>query len=173
MTGTARLSRARALRKSIWAIALGLALLMGASCSREPQPLLSAHELIGATPETLVQRLGEPRMERDENGPHFGAMRWVDVEGAEVMAVIVGGVATYVSYQFKGMEAFDEAAALERIAVELPAAEPLKLGDGAARRWEPCGPFERLTVNPETRLISLGTHPWKAAAPESENAGED
>ena len=130
------------------------------ACSPEPRPLLSAHELIGSTPEQIIERLGEPRLNRPERGPHFGALRWADLEGVEVMVIVKGGVGSYVSYQFVAMDPFDEAAALARVDVEPPNEEPRILAGGQARRWEPCGPFARLTVSLETRLVSVGPHPW-------------
>lgn len=159
--------------RPLWLPLAGLALLVATSCGLEPKPLLSAHKLIGGTPEELVERLGEPKVNRQERGPHFGALRWADLDGVEVMVVIQSGKGTYASYQFQGMEPFDEGAALARIDVRLPASEPQELGDGGARRWEPCGDFERLTINPGTKLISIGSHPWNASGVDGETSGED
>jgi hypothetical protein len=43
--------------------------------------------------------------------------------------------------------------------MEVPDAAPEQMPRSRAKRWMPFGPFERLTVNPDTKLISVGTHP--------------
>jgi len=142
-------------------------LLAAASCGTEPEPLLKAGRLIGSTPEQLIARLGEPQLHRAERGPHFGALRWADIDSVEVLVIIANGTGSYVSYQFVGMEPFDEAAALKRVDVILPKTAPEQMGDGGARRWEPCGEFVRLTINPATKLVSIGSHPWRGVEEET------
>lgn len=134
-------------------------LVAGLSCAPRPEPLLGADQLLGSTPEQLSARLGEPLMHSEENPNHYGAMRWTDIEGVDLLVIVKGGVGTYVSYHFTGMESFDEAAALDRIGVEPPDAAPVAVPDSRAQRWQPCGEYERLTINPDTKLVSIGSHP--------------
>ena len=138
-------------------------LWLACACSPEPETLLQADRLIGSTPGELTKRLGEPRVHNEETPNHFGSMRWEDLDGADVLVIVKGGEATYVTYHFSGAGPFDEADALTRIGVSLPESPPERLGDGGARRWQPCGNFERLTINPATRLISVGAFPLASA----------
>ncbi|MFH1568084.1 MAG: hypothetical protein ABIL09_08810 [Gemmatimonadota bacterium] len=148
----------RGILPALAAILLG-GLLVLAACSRGPEPRLKAARLLGSEPEELKARLGEPRVHREEQGTHYGSMRWEGIEGVDVLVIIKGGKGSYVSYQFSGMEPFDEAAALARIGVDLPEQAPQQVPDSRARRWQPFGEYDRLTINPDTKLIAIGTHP--------------
>lgn len=141
-----------------WTAMLGL-VCGGLACSPKPETLLQADRLIGSTPEELIERLGEPKEQRAETSGSFGFLSWDDIEGTRVLVIVRDGKGRYVSYQFKGMESFDEQKALELIGVELPDEPPEEVPRSRAKRWQPFGPYERLTINPDTRLISVGTHP--------------
>jgi len=140
------------------AVALVAALAL-ATCAPKPEPLLDADRLIGSTPEQLGTRLGEPRVHNEETSTHYGSMRWSAIEGVDLMVIIKGAKATYITYHFVDMKPFDEAAALAQCGVELPDAEPQLISNSPAKRWRPCGVYERLTINPDTKLLSIGKHP--------------
>jgi hypothetical protein len=145
--------------KRLLGLAAACSLLLGVGCTSEPEPLLAAGRLIGSTPEDLVSRLGQPEEERGEVQGQYGFMRWLDIQGVRVLVVIQEGKGSYVSYRFPGTELLDEAAALETIGVELPDTPPESLGDANAKRWQPCGAYGRLTINADTRLVSIGSYP--------------
>ena len=41
-----------------------------------------------------------------------------------------------------------------------PQNEPERIDESQAKRWRPFGKYARLTVNPATKLISIGAHPF-------------
>jgi len=135
------------------------ALLAAFSCSSKPETLLQVERLLGGTPEELIARLGEPKQNRAESEGDFGFLSWPDVEGIHVLVVVKEGKGVYVSYRFVGMKSFDRAAALALIGVEEPEEEPKPVAGSRAERWQPFGEYERMTINPDTRLISIGSHP--------------
>jgi len=144
--------------KSIKIAMFSWALLAALSCSSKPETLLQVERLIGGTPEELITRLGEPKQNRAETEGDFGFLSWPDIEGTQVLVVVKGGKGVYVSYRFVGMETFDRDAALALIGVEEPDAEPQPVAGSRAQRWQPFGEYERMTINPDTRLISVGSH---------------
>jgi len=150
--------RALELFPAMPAILLG-GMLAAWSCASNPEPLLDADQLIGSTPEQLSARLGEPLTHSEENPNHYGSMRWQGIEGVDILMIIKGGKGTYVTYHFTDMEPFDEAAALAQSGVELPDTAPELVANSQAKRWQPFGEYERLTINPDTKLVSIGSHP--------------
>jgi hypothetical protein len=145
--------------KSFKITMLSWALLAALSCSSKPETLLQVERLLGDTPEELIARLGEPKQNRAEIEGDFGFLSWPDIEGTQVLVVVKGGKGVYVSYRFVGMETFDRDAALAIIGVEEPDMEPKPVAGSRALRWQPFGDYERMTINPDTRLISVGSHP--------------
>lgn len=151
------------------------ALLAALSCSSKPETLLQVERLLGGTPEELIARLGEPKQNRGETEGDFGFLSWPDIEGVQVLVVVKGGKGVYVSYRFVGMETFDREAALALIGVEEPDMEPKPVAGSRAQRWQPFGEYERMTINPDTRLISVGSHPIQtgSAAPAGASGGAE
>ncbi len=137
-------------------------LACGSGREAEPSgPRLSPQHLLGRTPQQMVAHLGRPQSQRDEVSGHYGFLRWPDVDGVSVMAIVSGGKGVYVSYQFSPEDPFDEEVAFARLGLEIPDEPPAPLSDRGAKRWHPFGPYERLTVNPETRLIAIGSYPLR------------
>jgi hypothetical protein len=161
--------------KSIKIAIFSWTLLAVLSCSAKPETLLQVERLLGGTPEELIARLGEPKQNRAETEGDFGFLSWPDIEGTQVLVVVKEGKGVYVSYRFVGMEAFDQAAALALIGVEEPDADPKPVAGSQAQRWQPFGEYERMTINPDTRLISVGSHPIAkgSAAPAGAGAGAE
>ena len=144
------------------------------ACGQE-ETLLDAHRLLGSTPAQLTARLGETGQSREETERVPGFMTWRNIDGVRVHVVIQRGQAIYVAYTFVDPP-FDEDEALRLIGVVRPKAEPQRIGV-EARRWRPFGKYEKLTINPATRVVSLGNEiEWESeqpeAAPESGGATE-
>jgi hypothetical protein len=150
--------------------ALVALLVNGVSCSFKKEALLQPERLLGSTPERLIARLGQPKQHQEEHGAQFGFMRWPDIQGVHVLVIVKGGTGEYVSYQFRAMEPFDETKALALIGVELPEADPKPVPGSRAKRWQPFGKYEHMTINPDTRLISMGLNPSSLADPEEGKA---
>ena len=137
---------------------LATVLLLGPACA--PQNPLDAHALLASTPSAVQARLGEPKQYREETEKRMGFMRWEDVGGVKLFAAIKKGKIVYVTYNFAAMESFDEAEAFRTIGLDPPENEPEKIDKSQAKRWRPFGKYARLTVNPATKLISIGAHPF-------------
>lgn len=147
-------------------------LILGVSCSREPAPL-DMHEVLGRSEAELIERWGEPRQHVPASEGRFGHLLWEDVldTGVRIFVVIKGGEVTYVSYRFEEMDPFDEDEAFRLIGAEWPDAEPQTMTTPGARRWRPYGPYEKLTLNPRTRFISVGSDPVRTKVGEAERPG--
>ena len=137
---------------------LATVLLLGLACA--PEEPLDAHALLASTPSAVQARLGEPKQYREETEKHVGFMRWEDVGGVKLFAAIKQGKIVYVTYNFAAMEPFDQAEAFRTIGLDPPQNEPEKIDNSQAKRWRPFGKYARLTVNPATKLISVGAHPF-------------
>ena len=148
--------------------------MLGVSCSREPPPL-DVHEVLGRSEAELIERWGEPRQHVQASGGRFGHLLWEDVldTGVRVFVVIKGGEVSYVTYRFEEMDPFDEDEALRLIGAERPDADPQTMTTPGARRWRPYGPYEKLTLNPRTRFISVGSDPVRTRVGEMEGPGAD
>lgn len=149
-------------------------LVLGVSCSREPPPL-DVHEVLGTSEADLIERWGEPWQSVEASEGRFGHLLWQDVldTGVRVFVVIKGGEASYVSYRFERMDPFDEEEALRMIGVEAPDAEPQTMTTPGAKRWRPFGNYDKLTLNPRTRFISVGSDPVRIKAGEAEGSGPE
>ena len=149
-------------------------LILGVSCSREPTPL-DVHEVLGKSEAELIERWGEPMQHVQASGARFGHLLWKDVlnTGVRVFVVIKEGAASYVSYRFEEMRPFDEDEALRMIGVERPDAEPQTMTTPGAKRWQPFEAYEKLTLNPRTRFISVGSDPVRIRADQAGESGSD
>ena len=147
-------------------------LILDVSCSREPAPL-DMHEILGRGEAELIERWGEPRQHVPASEGRFGHLLWEDVldTGVRVFVVIKGGEASYVTYRFEEMDPFDEDEAFRMIGAERPQAEPQTMTTPGARRWRPYGPYEKLTINPRTKFISVGSDPVRVPVGELEGPG--
>ena len=141
---------------------------LGLACA--PEKPLDAHALLASTPAAVQARLGEPKQYREETARRMGFMRWEDVGGVKLFAAIKQGKIVYVTYNFAAMTPFDEAAAFRTIGLDPPDNEPQKIDNSEAKRWRPFGKYARLTVNPATKLISVGAHPFVDFPEEREHA---
>ncbi len=137
--------------KSTLVLLLSAAILT--ACAREDK-LLDAHQLLGRSPEQLKERLGEPRNAREETEHLPGWITWRDIDGVRVFVLVQRNQTIYVAYTFREFPE-DEDEALSLLNITKPRAEPQHLS-GRARRWTPYGNYDRLTVNPDTGVISLG-----------------
>ena len=149
---------------------LATVLLLGTACA--PEKPLDAHALLASTPAAVQARLGEPKQYREETEKRMGFMRWEDVGGVKLFAAIKKGKIVYVTYNFAAMEPFDEAEAFRTIGLDPPQNEPEEIDKSQAKRWRPFGKYARLTVNPATKLISIGAHPFVDFPEDREHAAK-
>lgn len=139
-------------------LAVAVASLIG--CGGEPErPLLSPHALIGASPDALRERLGDPNMHIAEKPDRIGFLRWNNIDGIRVLVVYAESRSTYVTYRFPEHGGFDEDQAFARLGISRPSVPETPMGGANARVWKPGGDFERISINPETRLLSVGATP--------------
>lgn len=133
-------------------------LLMGIlfACGKEENQLLDLQQILERTDEELQKQLGAPDFSfvRSER---VSTMQWRDADGDStwVYVDLVHGKAAYVTYSFKKLIPFDAAAALRRIGLQVPQQEPETVWENGAQRWKPFGKYQRLTVNPVTRTVSI------------------
>jgi len=137
-------------------LAIGLCILPG--CGREV-PLLDVHELMGMGPDQLKERLGPADGELEETPVRFGFLRWNRVQGVRVLVMIKKGRAEYFTYTYRDMETFDETEALATAGIERPSEDPALVELSEAVRWEDYEGYGRLTINPETKMVSVGSPP--------------
>ena len=91
----------------------------------EGETYLDVHFVLGGSVEELVARFGEPDVYRPQLGDQpYGNIKWNDLKGVKVFAIIRDSLCTYVSYGFKKMDPFDEGEAFGIIGVERPEEEP-------------------------------------------------
>jgi hypothetical protein len=64
------------------------------------------------------------------------------------------------------MEPFDEGKAFEMIGVEAPEEGWKYVAGTKARRWSPFREYEKLTISPKTKVISIGTDPLRVKIPQ-------
>ena len=137
-------------------------LFFGLSCApkKKESPPLDAYEILGSTAEKLIERLGPPTQYSEGR-----LIRWKNSHGVRVFARITHGKVSYVAYTFEEMEPFDEARAFAMIGVEPPKEGGENIGETRARRWSPFGKYEKLTLSPRTKLISIGKDPVRKPLP--------
>lgn len=152
-----------------------LCLMVLATCGRQEEPLMDVHQLMGNSPEQLKDRLGPADDELVETASRFGFLRWNRLEGVRLLIMVKGGKAVYVTYGFRDMAAFDEEQALAQTGIERPEKEPTPIELSKAVRWEEYEGYGRLTINPETKLVSVGRVPVYEGDPpaDTEAAAEE
>jgi hypothetical protein len=130
---------------------------MGVSCARDKPPLYY-RELLGSGPNALIERLGEPDGRRREKPGMHGFMTWNDFRetGVRAMVMIQKGKVTYVAYTFRGMKEFDQNQALAVIGLSEPGEEPHRFDGSRAVSWRPFEEYDKLVINPDTKLIGVG-----------------
>ena len=116
---------------------------------------LDVHFVLDSTPEELIERFGEPTSYNPEREGILGNLLWKDVSGVRVLAVIKDGQCAYVHYTFKELEPFDENEALQIVGIERPEYEPQLFSKKGAKRWQPFEQYERLTVSPRVKGVSV------------------
>ena len=128
-----------------------------AKADQEPERFtVSAHEILGKTPEELEEMQGEPNAYKMElKGHSSGYMTWKDIQGIKVFVAIRGGKSHYVTFTFQEETDFDERKLLSQLGLKYPSTEPRLIPP--AKRWQPYEKYDRLTIDPETKMISLGS----------------
>ena len=150
------------------------ALFSGFSCGQKKRSdqLLNAYEILDSSAEELIERFGEPAQHSEGR-----YIRWKSINGVLVFVFFEKrkeeGIfafffeffdkqkANYVAYTFEEMESFDEARAFQIIGIEPPKEGAKYISKNKAKRWEPFGEYDKLTVSMETRVISIGTDPLR------------
>ncbi len=132
-----------------------LLLCAAVACGGEKTDL-NVHQLLDRTPEGLKARLGEPDIST-KRSEKVTTLQWRDADGDStwVYVDLIYGYSCYVTYTFKLMEPFDEREALRRIGIDPPAEEPETEWENGAKRWRPFGDYDRLTLNPVTKAVSV------------------
>lgn len=117
---------------------------------------LDVHFVLGSSMEELVERFGEPDAYRPELGPRYGNIKWNDLKGVKVFAILKDSLCAYVNYGFKKMDPFDETEAFRIIGVEPPEEEPaVSVPETGVRKWYPFERYHRLTVSSRVKNISV------------------
>ena len=152
------------MKSTIYVLSIAFAAcLIWASCAekKKSEKPLSAYELLGSEPDDLLERFGEPTQYRKGT-----LIRWKSFNGVRIFAHIREGKVGYVAYTFEAMKPFDEQKALQMIGIELPEEGGKYVAGTKARRWSPFGEYQKLTISPRTKLISIGTDPLRTEIPE-------
>ena len=134
-------------------------------CSEKPEEkegtakpaevVVETAQLLDRTGDELKEMLGEPDNFKIETSNNPGYLTWKDVQGIKIFVVLNKGISLYVTYQFSEDEDFHEEEALRMVGLERPEVPPREIAP--AKRWEPYGKYDRLTINPDTRLVSVGS----------------
>ena len=127
-----------------------------AACGREEVPLLAVHQILNKTGAALKERLGEPDFDFVRSAK-VTTLQWRDADGDStwVYVDLIHDNASYVTYTFKKMDPFDTAEALRRIGLSVPEQEPEQVWENGSKRWKPFGQYDRLVVNPVTKLVTV------------------
>lgn len=135
-------------------LCLALLLSIVAACEGPAGPLDIRH-VLGLTSAELKGRWGEPDIEIRKS-EQLSTLQWKEIDGTWVYVVCQDDRACYVTYTFTSMEPFDELEAFRRIGLPPPDGEqPEHVWENGARRWMPFREYHRLTVNPDTKTISV------------------
>jgi len=141
------------------AVVLAVCLCVLPGCSGRDEPLMDVHQLMGKGPEQLKERLGPADNEVVETPTRFGFLRWNRLRGVRLLVMVKEGRSVYLTYNFRDMPAFDEAEALAMAGIERPEEEPTLIEQSTAVRWDDYEGYGRLTINPLTKLVSVGRVP--------------
>ncbi len=128
-------------------------------CGEPERPLLHPTDLIGRTPEALMARLGAADMHLEETPARIGFLRWNDLGGIRVLVAYSDSTSTYVTYRFPEEGPFEEERAFHTLGLSRPSTVARTVKGSPARVWEGGGDSPRISVNPFTRLISVGPLP--------------
>lgn len=132
-------------------VCLSLALACGRG---EAQKGLEVPRVLGQTPEELQARWGTPDISIRKSD-QLSTLQWKDLGGVWVYAVSQEGRVVYVTYTFAKMEPFEVNAAFRRLGIQPPKEPPEHEWENGAKRWIPFGPYEKLTVNPKTKAVTV------------------
>ena len=118
---------------------------------------LDVHFVLGSSVEELVARFGEPDAYRPQLGNQpYGNIKWNDLKGVKVFAILKDSLCAYVNYGFKKMDPFDETEALRIIGVEPPQEEPaVSVPETGVKKWYPFEQYHRLTVSSRVKNVAV------------------
>lgn len=106
-----------------------------------------------------MDRLGASQMHIEETPTRIGFLRWNDLGGIRVLIAYSDSTSTYVTYRFPEEGPFEEEQAFRALGLSRPSSAGRPMKGSPARVWEAAGDLPRLSVNPFTRLISVGPLP--------------
>jgi len=118
---------------------------------------LDAHFVLGSSLDELVVRFGEPDVYRPQLGdqPH-GNVKWNDLKGVKVFAIIKDSTCAYVNYSFQAMDPFDETAAFGLVGVERPEDEPtVSVFKTGVTKWYPFEHYHHMTVSTQQKNVTI------------------
>ncbi|MCY3775776.1 MAG: hypothetical protein OXH11_07310 [Candidatus Aminicenantes bacterium] len=123
----------------------------------EGETYLDVHFVLGSSVEELVARFGEPDAYRPQLGSQpYGNIKWNDLKGVKVFAILKDSLCAYVNYGFQKMDPFDETRALRIIGVEPPGEEPsVSVLETGVKKWYPFEQYHRLTVSSQVKNVSV------------------
>ena len=106
-----------------------------------------------------MARLGAPQMHLEETPTRIGFLRWNDLGGIRVLVAYSDSTSTYVTYRFPEEGPFDEEQAFGTLGLSRPSTAGRPMTGSPARVWDAADDRPRTSVNPFTRLISVGPLP--------------
>ena len=123
----------------------------------EGETYLDVHFVLGSSVEELVARFGEPDAYRQQRGNQpYGTIKWNDLKGVKVFAILKDSLCAYVNYGFKKMDPFDETRAFRIIGVEPPEEEPgVSVPETGVKKWYPFEQYHRLTVSSQVKNVTV------------------
>ena len=118
---------------------------------------LDVHFVLGSSAEELVARFGEPDAYRQQVGNQpYGNIKWNDLKGVKVFAILKDSLCAYVNYGFRTMDPFDETEALRIIGVEPPEEEPaVSVPETGVKKWYPFEQYHHLTVSSQVKNVTV------------------
>jgi len=118
---------------------------------------LDVHFVLGSTLEELTERFGEPDAYRPQLGNQpYGNVKWNDLKGVKVFAVIKDSLCAYVNYGFYQLDPFAETEAFRIIGVERPEEDPtVSVPKTGVTKWYPFEHYHHLTVSSQAKNVSV------------------
>jgi len=110
--------------------------------------------VMGRSQEELHARWGTPDISLRQS-ERLITLQWKDVDGVWVYVACRDGRVDYATFTFGKLEPFEAGAAFRALNIEPPRQAPEHQWENGARRWMPFGPYAKLTVNPQTRAITV------------------
>ena len=127
-----------------------------AARNAEAETYLDVHFVLGSSVDELVARFGEPAAYRPALEPRYGNIKWNDLKGVKVFAIIKDSTCAYVNYRFDNLDPFDEAEAFRIIGVERPEDDPtVSVFKTGVTKWYPFGQYDHLTVSSQLKNVSV------------------